>query len=100
MPNDASSPSGRQQELDAIVTAYLKAVEAGANPKPEEWLRRSPAWADELKSFFAAQDQVAGLAGSWPRQPEARLDLATTGLEGADPEGPVATIRYVGDYEL
>ena len=48
----------REQLLDEVVTAYLKAVEAGRNPDPAEWLARHPDLADELKEFFAAQQSV------------------------------------------
>jgi WD40 repeat protein/tRNA A-37 threonylcarbamoyl transferase component Bud32 len=83
-PDDAtlapSSPDDRSQRLDEVVTAYLKAVEAGQAPEQGEWLARYPEFAAELQAFFAAQDEVRRLAGPLCSLPE--------------------TVRYFGDYEL
>ena len=54
----------RERRLDEVVTAYLKAVEAGELPNREEWLARHPGFASELAAFFDAQEQVDQLAGS------------------------------------
>jgi hypothetical protein len=83
-PDDAtlapSSPDERSQRLDEVVTAYLKAVEAGQAPDQAAWLARYPEFAAELQAFFAAQDEVVRLAGPLRSLPE--------------------TVRYFGDYEL
>lgn len=55
--------SQRDHEYDEIVTAYLKAVEAGERPDPKQWLDQYPDLAGELKAFFAAQQQIAVMAG-------------------------------------
>jgi hypothetical protein len=54
----------RERRLDEVVTAYLKAVEAGEKPNRDEWLARHPDLAGELATFFDAQEQVDQLAGS------------------------------------
>src|ERR1700722_19856389 len=88
MDNEATRLSERDRRLDVIVTAYLKAVEAGEHPEPNDWLQRYPDLAAELSAFFAGQAQVAALAGR-----------DTIGFGGM-PALPGQTIRYFGDYEL
>jgi serine/threonine-protein kinase len=55
---DDNSALGITQEsrADEAIAAYLMAAQAGANPDPQDWLRRYPDVADELASFFAAKD--------------------------------------------
>jgi tRNA A-37 threonylcarbamoyl transferase component Bud32 len=85
--------------LDEVVTAYLKAVEAGAAPDRQAWLARYPELATELAAFFAAQDQVEHLAV--PLRPEnAAPEAATLAPRATPPSPPPGTVRYFGDYEL
>src|SRR5262249_54912523 len=48
--------------LDQVVTAYLKALEAGETPDRGEWLARYPELAADLEVFFTDQDRFASLA--------------------------------------
>ncbi len=101
-----SEPS-REQQLEAILHSYLQAVDAGQKPDPEAVLLRHPAFAEELRAFFADQEKLAQFARSLDR---ARLDEPTIGP--TDPglpaisgpltgeESALPTIRYFGDYEL
>jgi tetratricopeptide (TPR) repeat protein len=52
----------REQRLDEIVTAYLKAIEQGQTPDRREWLERYPDLAAELEEFFDEQDRLEQLA--------------------------------------
>ena len=62
---EQSQPSlDREQRLDEIVTAYLKAVEQGQAPDRREWLERHPDLADELEEFFEEQDRLERLAAA------------------------------------
>jgi WD40 repeat protein/serine/threonine protein kinase len=87
-----------QERLDAIVTAYLKAVEAGQKPDRQQWLADHPDVAKELAEFFADEDRMARVAGplrvpinqATPRPPAQR----TLQIPAAIPVG-----RF-GDYEL
>ncbi|GEM_PF-3318490 len=54
----------REQKLDEIITAYLKAVEAGEPIDQAEWLKRYPDLADDLAEFFAGQRSVERVAVS------------------------------------
>lgn len=72
----------REQQLDEVITRYLKAAEAGQAPPADEWVARHPDLANELQSFLAGQQQLDRLAAPL-RQREA-----------------VGTVRYFGDYEL
>jgi len=92
----------RERRLDELVTAYLKAVEAGEQTNREEWLARHPDFAGELAAFFDAQEQVDQLAGSLrARTPADDAEAPTMGpSEAASAGGPLGIIRYFGDYEL
>ena len=113
----------REQLLDEIVTAYLKAVEVGQLPDRAELLARHPDLADELAEFFAAQksiDQAAAQirghatvlvpAGASPTLApgEAPANAGSGSACEAPTLGPgevpvnpgLGTIRYFGDYDL
>ncbi len=105
----------REQQLDEVITAYLKAVEAGEPVDQADWLKRYPDLADELAEFFAGQKSVErvaaplrdllpsplGAEGSGVRGTRV-ADAPTTGL--GEPTvtsvAPGTRIQYFGDYEL
>src|SRR3954469_10433696 len=80
----------RDRRLDEVVTAYLKAVEAGHAPDRDELLARHPDLADDLAAFLAADSQV--------RRAVAHVDPPTVGLP--EPVGPGTRVEYFGDYRL
>jgi tRNA A-37 threonylcarbamoyl transferase component Bud32 len=106
MTNDPKPSTEREQRLHEILAAYLEAVEAGQQPKREEWLARYPDLAGELAAFLDAQGHIDRLAAPL-RQPDAagqpnRGSEAPT-LAGDEPgleERSLGTVRYFGDYEL
>ncbi len=63
MTRDPDSASEREKRLNEVLAAYVEAVEAGQQPKQEEWLARYPDLAGELADFFANQKRMAELAG-------------------------------------
>ncbi len=92
-PND---PTMSHDSLDAVIAAYMLAVEAGEVPNREELLERHPEHAEWLRSFFTDLDRMDRVA--------APLRLAD-GLEATnavDTYGhtDLPTVRYFGDYEL
>src|SRR5262245_62992670 len=52
----------REQRLDEVITAYLRAGEGGEPTDPAEWLARYPDLADELTDFFADHRHVERVA--------------------------------------
>jgi WD40 repeat protein/tRNA A-37 threonylcarbamoyl transferase component Bud32 len=93
-------PCPQDQRLDEVVTAYLKAVEAGLPPDRQEWLARYPELAPELAEFFADHDHC----DQWAAPLQAMRPAATT-ARAADSlaDVPATTglpLRCVGDYEL
>ncbi len=96
MTNNPSQDAERERRLDEIATAYLKAIEAGEQPRPEQWLERHPDLADDLKGFFSAQQQLAGFA----RRRDEPAGETTVGLEAPSAGKALGTVRYFGDYEL
>src|SRR3954470_1435879 len=94
-----SNSDDRSQRLDEVVTAFLKAVEAGAAPDPRAWLTRYSDLAPELEAFFTAQQQIERLAA--PRRPPTPpTEPATLAPGEAGPAASLGTVRYFGDYEL
>jgi hypothetical protein len=89
MDSENSGTSERERRLDEVVTAYLKAVEAGQHPEPKDWLQRYPDLAAELSAFFAGQEKVVALAGA-----------VTVPPGQSSGEGILGRVRYVGDVTI
>jgi WD40 repeat protein len=88
---------GREQRLDAVVTAYLEAVEAGQAPDSQEWLDRHADLAAELGEFLAGLNVVRRWTEPLACVAEAaRLGPAPAGGAGA----AAARGSRFGDYEL
>jgi len=52
----------REVLLDEAVTAWLQAAESGQQPSEQEWIRRYPDLADELRAFFASEKSIGRAA--------------------------------------
>src|SRR6516165_142418 len=99
-PNPTTPPT--PDGLSAVIAAYLQAVDVGQTPDRDDLLRRHPDLADELRRFFADQDQLDRLAqplrdAAQHPAPEATIvpDEATLPAAKRDERVP-----YFGDYEL
>ncbi len=92
-PND---PTMSHDSLDAVIAAYMLAVETGEVPNRQELLDRHSEHADALRAFFADLDRMDRVAS--PLRMADRLD-ATSTVE-ADGQSELPTVRYFGDYEL
>jgi WD40 repeat protein/Flp pilus assembly protein TadD len=95
--------SARDRQLEAILHAYLQAVDAGQPPDRDSLLRQHPEFASELAAFFADQDAVSQLAHGMAEPtttppPAAEAPTLAPG-EPAMPS-PGTHVRYFGDYEL
>jgi eukaryotic-like serine/threonine-protein kinase len=106
MTQDPDSASEREKRLNDVLAAYLEAVEAGQQPKQEEWIARYPDLAAELTEFFANQERLANLAA--PLRAAAPAQAPFTGEDATLPPEPNAAngpppgtkVRYFRDYEL
>ncbi len=58
-PND---PTMSHDSLDAVIAAYMLAVEAGDVPNRQELLDQHPEHADALRAFFADLDRMDRVA--------------------------------------
>ncbi len=89
-PNDHTMS---HDSLDAVIAAYVLAVEAGEVPNRQELLDQHPAYAEALRAFFTDLDRMDRVS--------APLRLADD-LGAADVNGHIAlpAVRYFGDYEL
>ena len=92
-PND---PTMSNDSLDAVIAAYMLAVEAGEVPNRQELLDQHPEHADALRAFFADLDRMDRVAS--PLRLADGLDRRMWSKRTATPNLP--TVRYFGDYEL
>jgi WD40 repeat protein len=95
----------REQRLDEVTTAYLKAMETGEHPDPADWLARYPDLAEDLAEFFAGQetmDRVAAPLRDLARPgPVQQGGVPTLALGETLAAGPTSGLgQYFGDYEL
>ena len=92
-PND---PTMSHDSLDAVIAAYMLAVEAGDVPNRQDLLDQHPEHADALRAFFADLDRMDRVASPL-RIADA---LEATGASDANGHTALPTVRYFGDYEL
>ena len=89
LPESPSAPavSEHEQRLDDAIALYLEAVHAGQTPDRVDLLARHPDLADDLRSFFANEDRLKGLAGSlFVREASGGHDSSHGALEPMPPE--------------
>ena len=99
MSVEDSTPDEHEQQLDAIIAAYYRAVEAGANVDQKEFISQHPEFQRELSEFFAS-------LGMFPTSaPESCADPAleptlTSVVAGRDKSATGFVVRYFGEYEI
>jgi len=87
MADEAANSTNARPELDAVVAAYIEAVEAGEPPNHEQWLERYPQFAAQLEEFFDAERGIAqlvrgpGLATTEPFVPGSRQSPARSAVQ-------------------
>jgi hypothetical protein len=89
---EPSETSGPDQGVNAVIAAYLEAIDQGQAPDRAEFLRQHAEYAAELEAFFADQDRLARLADSVPYTP-AHVPSDSVATKGE-------RVRYFGDYEI
>jgi serine/threonine-protein kinase len=82
--------------LDAVIAAYMLAVEAGEVPNRQELLDNHPEHVDALLAFFADLDRIDRVAS--PLRIAGGLEA--TGAVDSNGHTELLTVRYFGDYEL
>jgi hypothetical protein len=92
------SESSRDQQVQAILHSYLQAVDAGQTPDREEILGQHPAFAEELREFFADQAKMDRLAHSLHRG-HALASEITLGADDPNSAAVPQKLKYFGDYE-
>src|SRR5713101_8469358 len=105
MATEYNGVPDREEHLDQVIAAYLKAAETGHVSSRDDWLARYPDLAGELTEFFAGQDQVDALAG--PLR-QAAADSATRAGDASaadtrvEPAGRAADpiLFSLGNYEV
>ena len=81
----------REQQLQAIVHAYLQARDRGEKPDRQAILEANPDLRDELAEYFADASKLDAMAKSLKTAAYGEPNVASPTL---------GTIRYFGDYEL
>ena len=97
-PNDLT----REDRVNQVIAAYLKAVEEGQTPDHRELLARHPDLAEDLAAFFTDRQRFEQAAAPL-RAAAAGLpagDVPTIDPSGAPSTGPGTKVRSFGDYEL
>jgi WD40 repeat protein/predicted Ser/Thr protein kinase len=91
---------GREALLDEVVTRYLKAIEMGARPDPDEWLSRHSELRDELIAFFADQQRIERIAAPLRAiaPPNGTETVAYRGSE--PPPDPTGNVPALDEYEM
>jgi WD40 repeat protein/tRNA A-37 threonylcarbamoyl transferase component Bud32 len=94
-----------EERLNAVVHAYLQAVDSGAPPDREALARAHPDLSAELQAFFAGEDEAAGLARALrpapPPLPQETDEPRLTQGPDETTEGPTwQPGQQLGDYEL
>jgi WD40 repeat protein/tRNA A-37 threonylcarbamoyl transferase component Bud32 len=87
MTTDETLEFKAEADLDEVIATYLKAAQAQAAPNPDEMIARYPAFARELRDFFADQERFQRAA-----------EPVRAAVNCPPPVG--ARLRYFGDYEL
>jgi WD40 repeat protein len=94
MSDETGDFSEREQRLNEVILAYVKALDAGQPIDRQEWLDRYPDLAPELLAFFAGLDQVDSLIGPVPEtlsptQPFRRKTIPSF--------GPFEDLTWIGE---
>jgi WD40 repeat protein len=87
MASKPTDPLERDQRLQDVVLAYLKAVDAGQKPDQQELLARHPELTDDLRAFFSGQHKI-------------QVGIAPLRRVLEPQSSPPFSKRGFGDYEL
>jgi WD40 repeat protein len=91
--------TGGGQNLQEALLEFLRAVDAGQAPDREEFLRRHPDLADQLRSYFADHDGVDQFVRPLRAGDTPRSEVPTVGFTESATHVHAGGRRF-GDYEL
>src|SRR6266446_5082326 len=109
------SETDREQRLNAILLAYVEAVEAGHSPDRQLLLALYPDLASELSEFFEGRDQVEDMSAPLrdfsrsglvraalqvSKEPSRLTNLGPGPTSPAGSSRPVSELGQLGDYQL
>ncbi len=111
MPAKENDSSAREQRVNEVIAAYLKAVDAGQTPDPDEFIAQHRDVAGDLESFLTNRNQFEHLAeplreaafNSNQQSDDATSCTSFESSESVTTAGDVsieAEGRHFGDYEL
>jgi uncharacterized protein (DUF2267 family) len=91
-----TDPTMSHSSVDAVIAAYMLAVEAGNVPNRQELLDQHPEHTEALRAFFVDLDRMDRVASPlrMADEPDA------TGMVEANGRTDLPIVRYFGDYEL
>jgi serine/threonine protein kinase len=102
------SETDREQRLNAVLLAYVEAVEAGHSPDRQLLLALYPDLASELTEFFEGRDQVEDMSAPLRDFSRSGLVRAALQISKASPprsapltgSSPSSELGQLGDYQL
>src|SRR5262245_27118854 len=94
--HNGDTTAQRENQLDEVITAYFKALEAGQQPDRQGWLARHPGLAGELAAFFADEDEVDGVAVPL-RQAAGAIGRGGALVEELAEPGQLGDFRLIGE---
>jgi WD40 repeat protein/tRNA A-37 threonylcarbamoyl transferase component Bud32 len=94
-----STDSLRQGLLEGVLEEYMRRLDSGEVVDRDQLLAQHPELADELRSYFAATDEVERLQRQAGREAPALSSSRSLPETGESPPGSGAG-RRVGEYEL
>src|SRR5262245_18624111 len=103
--NTLDPTASREARLEAVLSEYLRAREAGSAPDRADLVARHPDLAAELSEFLDDQSLFRGLASPLLSTPSPQLtpspDDATASMASRhNPITPVMPAGRFGDYEI
>ena len=99
MPDSTDGNDEREQQLDAIIAAYYRAVEAGECVDQKDFIAQHPGVKRELSEFFADLGML-NAASPQDQQDPALEPTITAGTTHRKNLAAGAVVRYFGVYEI
>ena len=99
MPDSTDGNEELEQQLDAIIAAYYRAIEAGECVDQKDFIAQHPELQKELGEFFADLGMLHAASPQEQKNPA----LEPTIRSNASPQpkaAPGSVVRYFGEYEI